>query len=326
MKNCSMKDGPNIMETCNKWFNEWFNTTLESISRAGSSNLDILKDTLVRLSTSSNIYTSLYEIWLPLYKAIQDRTFEAETYAFEPEAYKEVLNRIFGLASPEKVMEFYDQAARAFMAMSTSVTGFMGPWQDALNRNLKTVPMFIEGHPEAFLNIFHNLFDAFDNTVGRLFHVPAVGKDREKVELALRGVDDLNVYVTKSIHFQHILYGTGMEAMEKVIRAFAEKIKSGGDMKGFDEFLNTWVDVNEKEFTGLFRTGEFAKAQSEMMDAALKVRRDFHKQMELYLYDLPVALRSETRDLYRTVQDLKRRVKGLEKELKNYRVKEELSA
>jgi len=319
-----MRNGPDIMEI----YEKWFDSLTESVSRAGSSNIDILKDTLVRLSTRSNIYTKLYEIWLPLYNAIQSRAFDPRAYAgaFDPEAYKEVLDRVFGLTSPEKVLEVYDQAAKAIMVINTSVADFLVPWREAYEKNLQTVPQFIEGHPEAFLNIFHNLFNAFDNTIGRLFHIPAVGKDREKVELALRAMDELTVYVIKSIHFQHILYGTGLEAMEKVIQAFAERIKSGEEMKSFDEFLNTWVDINEREFLDLFRTDEFAKAQSEMMQAALNVRRHFHKQLELYLYDLPVALRSETKDLYRTVHDLKRRVNSLEKELSNLQTKEEARA
>jgi hypothetical protein len=315
-------DGPNIMEI----YNKWFNTALESISRAGSSNLEVLRNTLLKLTNSSNIYTNLYNIWLPLCQSIQEKGTEAQAYAFDPEAYKEVLNKVFGMASPEKALEVYEQAARTIMAMTSSFTDFMAPWREAFEKNLKALPEFMEGHPEAFLNIFHNLYDALDSTLGRVFHIPAVGKDREKVELALRGIDDLTVYITKSIHFQHILYGAGVEAMQKVLQAYVEKVRTGPNMLTFDEFLNTWVDVNEKEFTELFKTEYFARAQSDMMEAALKVRRDFHKQMELYLYDLPVALRSETKDLYKTVYDLGRRVKSLETELKNYQMKEEARA
>jgi hypothetical protein len=37
--------------------------------------------------------------------------------------------------------------------------------------------------------------------------------------------------------------------------------------------------------------------------------------MELYLYDFPIALRSEMDDLYKTVYELKKKVKSLEKQL-----------
>lgn len=319
-----MQDGPNIMEMYEKWTDSVF----DSISRAGSSSLDTVNDILINLVSGSNIYTNLFEIWLPLCRATQEKFLNPEEYAamLDPAAYKKFLDRVFAFVQPEKILQLYDQWVKALLAMSKSFLDYSGPWKEAYEKNMQSLPQFIQGHPEAFLTIYHNLFSAFDNTVGRIFHVPAVGKDREKIEFALRGLDNLNVYLTKSIHYQHILYGTGMQAMEKVVRAFADRIRGGEEMKSFDEFLNTWVDLNEREFVELFRTEYFARAQSEMMEAALKVRRDFNRQMELYLYDLPVTLRSETKDLYRTVHDLKRRVKGLEKELKENQRKEALKA
>ena len=35
--------------------------------------------------------------------------------------------------------------------------------------------------------------------------------------------------------------------------------------------------------------------------------------MELYLYDVPVALRSEMDDLYKTIYILKKKIRGLER-------------
>jgi hypothetical protein len=319
-----MKDGPNILEI----YEKWSNTITESMARAGDSTIETLKDVLVSMATGSNIYTKLYEIWLALSTAIQKRASDTEAYdlLLDPSAYKQVLDRVFVFTDPGKVLMLYDQWMKAVMSANASATGFLEPWTKAWEESSKSVPQFVQGHPEAFLKILHNLFSAFDGTFGRVFHVPAVGKDREKIEFALRGLDDVTVYTVKTIHYQHMLYGTGMNAFEKVVRTFARRISEGGELKSFDDFLNTWVDVNEKEFLGMFKTAEFARAQSEMMEAALNVKRNFNKQMELYLYDLPVALRSETKDLYKTVYELKRRVRQMERELEKYKTREEATA
>ena len=55
--------------------------------------------------------------------------------------------------------------------------------------------------------------------------------------------------------------------------------------------------------------------QGELLEAELKVRKHFFKLMELYLYDFPIALRSEMDDLYKTVYELKKKVKNLEKQV-----------
>jgi len=73
--------------------------------------------------------------------------------------------------------------------------------------------------------------------------------------------------------------------------------------------------VNEKAYSVLFQTEAYAKMQGELLEASLEVRQHLFKLTELYLYDLPIALRSEMDDLYKTVFELKRKVRGLEKQL-----------
>ena len=63
-------------------------------------------------------------------------------------------------------------------------------------------------------------------------------------------------------------------------------------------------------------------AQGEFLDAYLKVRRHFHKLMELYLFEMPVALRSEMDDIYKTVYELKKKVRTLERQMNNMAAKE----
>jgi len=185
----------------------------------------------------------------------------------------------------------------------------------ASEKGFKAVPHIMEGHPESLMKIFHTMFSAFDGTVGRVFHVPAVGKDREKVELLLHSLDVLSVYLAKNTEFEHTMYVTGLAAFEKMIAAVAEKVNAGEEFKDFGEFFNLWITVNEKAYSALFQTEDYAKMQGEVLEASLNVRKHFFKLTELYLYDLPIALRSEMDDLYKTVYELKKKVKGLERQL-----------
>jgi class III poly(R)-hydroxyalkanoic acid synthase PhaE subunit len=173
----------------------------------------------------------------------------------------------------------------------------------------------MEGHPEEFMKIFHTLFSAFDSTAGRAFHVPAVGKDREKIELILRSLDDLSVYIARKTEYEHMMYVTGTGAFEKIIATVADKVGKGEEIKRFDEFFDLWIDVSENTYYALFQTEDFSKKQGELLDASLNVRQHFFKLMELYLFDFPIVVRSEMDDLYKTVHDLKRKVRNLEKQI-----------
>ncbi len=57
----------------------------------------------------------------------------------------------------------------------------------------------------------------------------------------------------------------------------------------------------------------------------MSVRKHFFKLMELYLYDFPIALRTEMDDLYKTIYDLKKKVKVLEKQIKSLSVAQEVA-
>lgn len=274
-------------------------------------------DTTSKLFSSSNVYVKLSELWLPLMQALQEKAVTMESYKdlLDPQKYKEVMDTIFGLSSPEAMTAFYDQAVKMLQTLGTSTAGFTGPWTDAFQRSMKTMPQLVEGRPESLMHIFHNMFNAFDSTFGKVFHVPAVGKDREKITLLLRTFDDLAVNMAKNIEYHHLIYATGLTAMEKVIEALAWKIKGGEEISSFDQFFDLWIDLTEKTYLDLFQKEEFSRIQGELLESTLTVRKHFFKLMELYLYDFPIALRSEMDDLYKTIYDLKKKVKGLEKQI-----------
>lgn len=305
-------------------YNSWMTAVACALKDNSDSYLKIIKDTLSKTFSSSHAYTKLYEIWLPLAGAIQDMVSSAESYRklIDPAKYKEIMDTIFGLTSARAISESYDQAVKLMQTLGTSASGFVGPWTDAAQKSMKTFPHVAEGRPEFFLNAFHTMFNAFDSTFGRAFHVPAVGKDREKVELFLKGLDDVSVYLAKNTEHQQMMYVTGLAAMEKVIETIAGKVRDGKEMKDFSEFFNLWIEVNEKAYYALFKTEAFSTLQGELLDSSLNVRKHFFKLMELYLYDFPIALRSEMDDLYKTMYELKKKVKGLEKELKKLSVQE----
>jgi class III poly(R)-hydroxyalkanoic acid synthase PhaE subunit len=301
----------------NNLYTTWANAVLDSLGGSANSDTRVLKDNLSKLLGGSNAYQKLYQLWLPLMKAAQEKSLNPDAYqAFvNPSQYKDLIDKVFGF-EPEAITLMLDQASRLLELVTASGQQFSKPWNDAAKSGLAAFPQFAEGHPESFINVFHSLFNAFDNTVGRTFHVPPVGKDREKIELLLRGFDDLSVYAAKNAEYQHVMYLTALTALEKVIETLAEKIRSGEEIKKFDEFFDIWIDVSEQAYFKLFQTEEFAKLQGELLDTGLNVKAHFFKITEMQLEDYPVVLRSEMDDLYKTVYDLKKKVKTLEKQLK----------
>lgn len=302
-------------------YSSWTKTVTDSLAGKDKDTVQVIRDNLTKILGGSNAYLKLYDLWVPLLKAAQERLVNPDAYKdfVAPTQYKELIDKVFGFDS-EAIKLALEQAVKILELSSGSSQQFSQPWAEAAKTGLSAATRFAEGHPESFITLFHSLFNAFDSTVGRAFHVPPVGKDREKVELLLRGFDDLSVYAAKNTEYQHTMYTTGLVAVEKVIEKLAEKLKAGEEIKQFDEFFDIWIDVSEQAYFKLFQTEEFSRLQGELLDASLKARTHFFKIMEMQLYDLPVVLRSEMDDLYKTVYELNKKVKKLEKQLQEEEV------
>ncbi len=296
-----------------KLYNSWLQTAAHSIPDTKYPNVSVLKDALLKSCNGQNVYLKLYEVWMPLFQAMQEKATDPGVYQklLDPAKLKEVIDNTFGF-SPDGIKELSSQTSKVYDTWSIAATEFLGPWMDGVQDNIKNLPQLIQGHPESITNIFHNVFNSYDSTFGKIFHVRQVGKDREKIELLLHGMDDLSVFMSKAVKYQYVMYMTGLKAAERVVEVFASRIKDN-EIRGFNEFFDLWMDVSEKKYLELGKTKEYAMLQGDLMNSAVTVRGHNFKLMELYLYDVPVALRSEMDDLYKTIYVLKKKIRGLER-------------
>jgi class III poly(R)-hydroxyalkanoic acid synthase PhaE subunit len=299
----------NVYDLWIKTFGSYFDVMLKN------SPMNVRAETTSKLFSGADAYMKLYGFWEPLIKAVQEKPFEPASYKYllDPAKYKEMINKIFGFGSPETLAEFYGQASKIIETWGSGGELFVKPWSEAIKSNIDAVLDLASGEPEAGLNIFHNVYSAFESTFGKAFKLPAIGKDREEIEAFLKTLDRHSVFLAKNTEFQHLIYNTGQEAMEKVVETLAQNIREKGEIASFDEFFKLWTAVNEKTYLELFQTEKFSKLQGVVLDSALDVRRHFHQLMELSLSDFPIALRSEMDDVYKKVYGLNRKVRELMK-------------
>lgn len=298
----------------------WMTELLKVMGGTGNVHMKTIHDALSKAFNSSNAYFKIYDLWLPLWKSYRDKTFDPDLFMniADQGKYKDVLDKIFDF-QPETLSKIFSQTMESFEAFGGTAQEFMKPWATAAEMNFANSPQFMAGDPEKVMSTFCNLFNAFDSSFGKIFHAPNVGKDREKIEILLKGFDALSTYLAKSTVFQHTMYITGQTAMEKVLAAIADKINAGEKISDFSEFFDLWINVHEKTFFQLFQTEKFSQLQGELLNASVNVRKHIFTLMELHLTDSPIALRSEMDDLYRTVYELNKKVKKMEKQLMEVR-------
>jgi class III poly(R)-hydroxyalkanoic acid synthase PhaE subunit len=297
-------------------YNSWLKTvgiSFDNMMKNFSSETG--RDAFSKLFSGADGYMKLFEFWSPLQKMMQTNVTDPKAYLdlFNPSMYKEVIDKIFGFNNADSMQDFYGHASKLMEAFGGSSQNIIKPWLDAMQKNGAPFMSFASGGDiDAGLKIFQNAYSAFDGTFGKAFKMPTVGKDREKIELILSCFDKYSTYQKNYIEFQHLTYKTSNEASKKLFETITTKIKNGEKIETYGEFFKLWLEENEKTFNVLFKTDEFSKIQSGILDTGLATKRQFQKLIELLLEDYPIALRSEVDDAYKSIHDLKMRVRALE--------------
>ncbi|MEI7431916.1 MAG: hypothetical protein WCL27_15810, partial [Betaproteobacteria bacterium] len=174
-------------------FEAWYKMATDAISSGPDAN--VLKDTLSKFFGSSSSYQNLFELWQPVLKGMQNKQLDPESWKemMDPSKIKSMVEKLFNfdMAGTEHLQS---QMAKFSELMSSTAGQFGKPWVDAGMSNMQMFPQFAQGSPEALMEMYQNLFKAFDSTVGQSFHIPAVGKDREKMELLSRWINDISTY------------------------------------------------------------------------------------------------------------------------------------
>jgi hypothetical protein len=270
-----------------------------------------------RLYAGSDAYMRLYEFWKPLSSAVCEKMFDPTSYRslMDPAKYRELVDKLFGFSTPEATAEMFRSMSGLFELWSAHARQDVQPWVDAVQRNADAWPKIMSGDTDTSLKVFRDFYSAFDKTVRNVLHVPAIGKDRENIQLVSKAIDRHAVFFAKSVEFQHKVYGVAQKAMEQVVAALADKVRKGEPVSGFEEFLKLWISINEKAFLELFRTEEYSKLQGLLLDAALEARASMHELMERHLREFPIVLRSEMNDVYKTNYELTRSVRALKRKV-----------
>jgi hypothetical protein len=272
-------------------------------------------DTFSRVFRASDAFTKLYEVWEPLATALQKQSLDAQSYQdlFDPAKYAESIQSLFGFGSPTAIPGMSGDASELLQSWSSKGEQFLKPWADAMRTNMDAALAAQSGDLGAALEVFRGFHTAFDGTFGKFLDMPAVGKDREQVELFSRTIDHYALFLAKTGELHRDMHTIAQQAMEKVVQTMAQRVNDGEPITGFGEFVQLWTKTNEEAFLEFFRTPEYSELQGVVLDTAVDCRQQFRQLMEKALAELPVALSSELDDVSKKNYTLSKSVRALKK-------------
>ncbi len=307
--NTGMNDTNNMFQNWNNMLTKSYQEMLNNFGANGTQ-----KEAFMGLFNTQEMYMKLYEFWSPMMKQMQDKSFNMDTFKnmFNAEQYKGMMDQMLQL-NPEmsnQMKEFYLNAIKSNMNMGKEA-------YEKMKGQMANLPSFGTETFEQALEQFQNLSNQMKDTMSPMVTLMSPGKDRDQMIAINELGNKMVAYQVREAQFRYMLYTTGLKAMETLAENVANKIQNGEEYKDFNTFYNEWINVNDTVYGELFQSEEYSKFQAEFTNVTMTVKKGVEKQMEKMMENIPVITRTEMDDLYKTVYEMNKHIKALEKKIES---------
>ncbi|MBA3829485.1 MAG: hypothetical protein H0X33_11160 [Taibaiella sp.] len=261
-------------------------------------------------------FTRFAEMWAPMWKSIQEKTFNADMYKqyMNPEMYKDMMDKYFGFL-PESSRQYMQNATNMFND-NMKQNGNMGTdayqqmRQMFQNNGFDGNAMF--GN---MLSGYNSMYNSFNNAVSPITKMMTPNKDTKNMMEWSDIANRMVIYNIKNSEMQYMIYTQGIKVMDQLAENVAKKVKDGTEVNSMMAMYQEWLNISDKVYVSLFESDEYSVMMAEVSAMQLKLRKDIELQMEKMMTGIPVATRSEMDEIYKTIYDLKKQVRELEKAL-----------
>lgn len=307
--NSNVNDANNMFQNWNNMLTKSFQEMLNNFGVNGTQ-----KEAFMGLFNTQDMYMKLYEFWSPMMKQMQEKSFNMDTFKnmFNAEQYKGMMDQMLNL-NPEisaQMKEFFLNAIKNNMNMSKEAF-------EKMKTQMGTMPTFGKESFDQALEQFQNVSSQMKDAMSPMVTLMSPGKDREQM-IAINELGNTMVaFQIREAQFRYMLYTTGLKAMETLAENVATKIQNGEEYKDFNTFYNEWINVNDTVFGELFQSEEYSKFQADFTNVTMTVKKGVEKQMEKMLESVPVITRTEMDDLYKTVYEMNKHIKALERKIES---------
>lgn len=300
-------------------FNSWKDTMTTSYAEMQKNfNNGTSKDSFSGLFNNAEMYMKMFEFMMPAMKGLQDKTFTPEMFkqTFNNELFKGMMDKMFNM-QPDFMKTMMNDMngnlkGNMFNMMDSNKTMFdnMKNRMSSQMNTVNTNDLF-----SSAMTNYNNFFSQMNSVVSPFAKLMPKNSNTELMD-AMKEISDLmNAYNMKNSQLQYMMYTTGLKAMDTLSETLYSKMRNGEEMSNFMNIYQEWLNTNDKQFVTLYETDDYSKLMSEVSALQLTMKKKIEAQLEKSMSHLPLINRTEMDDLYKTVQEMKKRIKMLEKQL-----------
>jgi class III poly(R)-hydroxyalkanoic acid synthase PhaE subunit len=198
--------------------------------------------------------------------------------------------------------------------MNQSAMGMMwNPWIQAQPQWRAQMEKLMKGDWAALGESRSLWREVYDETLGRVFRMPAFGLTKEQIERLRKTYDAFVKYWYSLPNFYQYFYDTGMEAIKQVFDKIQTLKFEEMTPDSLREIYKIWWTTNEDAFFELFRRPDFSNAMGEVLGCGLRLKKRVDDLSAEWCEALSIPSNRELDEVAKAVHDLRRKVRMQEK-------------
>lgn len=297
-------------------FSQWSKMIQETIGKtAGQAEEGLGRTVLFRTLGASNVFVLLSEFWLEalsdlpdLYGAKGDAVKSREIFDKWVERYNRVFEQMVGSPVSDSAQEMMASWLNIMQRYQSAAGLVWNPWTQAMPQWREQAERLMKGDWAALAEGRSLGREVYDDTLGKVFAMPAFGLTREHTERLGRTYDAFAHFWYSLPAFHQLLHRTGIEALKEVFDKVQDlKVEEMGP-ETLREMYLIWWTTNENAFFELFKSPDFGNAMGEVLNRGLTLKKLLDETTAEWCKVLSIPSNREFDEVAMVLQELRRKV------------------
>ncbi|MDA8336156.1 MAG: hypothetical protein M0Z41_14435 [Peptococcaceae bacterium] len=258
------------------------------------------RDILDKMIRSSNMYTNLASLW----RDFLDGEAAGNHRKWQQD-YHKILNEFLTFGLPAGITDLIKTSGEVALIFQQNIVNLFKPWIGSSPALQEKFLRALGGDRDACLAFLAEWQNIYQQSFGKLVHIPGVGPSGNVPAKMLAGFDSYVQYVSSLNDFLAGIYKTGFDAMEGLSQKMDELRSQGKTPASFKEFYELWWKNNEDTYLQLFKTESFGRMLAEMVDAGARLKKRFDDILANVISLWSVPTQKDMDSVYRSINALK---------------------
>jgi hypothetical protein len=308
----SMKNNMNNYTSMFNQFTETLNSNFSEMQKNMQNGTT--QDAYRNMVNVAEGFTRFNQMWAPMWKSIQEKTFNMDMYKqyMDPAMYKDMMDKYFGFM-PEGTREQMQQMSSQFQDGMKQFGQFANNSYQQMNGMKNSMPFNGQAMFGDALGNYTAWYNQLNDAISPITKMMTPNQHTKNAADWQNIANRMVIYNIKNAEMQYMVYNQGTKVMDQLAQNVLGKVENGEDVNSMMALYQEWMNISDKTFVSLFESDEYSKIMAEVSAMQMSLKKDMEAQAEKFLVGVPVATRSEMDELYKTIYDLKKQVRELEK-------------